>query len=193
MEKKTNKNRSVWFGLSLIVVVIAILWAGSKINFGPDYMFKGDFEGEVEEVQRCGEWRYHNLTHIPCMTSNGTIGGIMQEFLNYSLSPVQNCLQYGWSFPGFNIKNATRNFEILDQVMPICEQIHVDNITEEWLNENAECSLIKCPRFYAKAPHFPSAPFSCVKKYNIPLLSDSVEGECVEWFKEDGKLYIAKQ
>ena len=117
----------------------------------------------------------------------------MLEFVNSSLDPYANCLQYGWSFPGFNILNETRNFEILDQVIPVCEQIHVNNITETWLEENTYCSQVDCPMFYAPAPHFLSESYSCIKKYNIPFYKDSVQGECIEWFKEDGGLYIVKK
>lgn len=192
--EKIEKKNNFFLYLSIAFVICVFIWGVFIHNWGDAYVFKGNFEGELNHVYRCEEtWHYENVDAIPCIDGGGQIGGIMLEFVNFSLDPFANCLQYGWSFPGFNILNETRNQEIIKSVAPICEDLDANNLTEEWFNENTYCTVIACPIFYSPAPHFVSWSYSCIKRYNIPFFKETTKGECVEWFKEDGELYIIKK
>ena len=78
---------------------------------------------------------------MPCVW-NKTIEGIPASYINWTLSPQDNCHFWNGTFPGFNIENETRSKELYDEVLPKCIWMGVEDIDEEWLNENCEVEFV---------------------------------------------------
>ena len=97
---------------------------------------------ELNAVSKCGLWNYTNITFIPCLWE-GKIQGIFNEYINYSLSPQDNCQTFNSTFIGFNLKNDTKAKEVYDSLLPICENLYRENITIDWLKKNTICQIIK--------------------------------------------------
>lgn len=179
-EKKDLKFMGVIIFVAFLVIV-ALVWVYTS---GGMSSFVFELQGQNHDaVTKCSLWNYTEIDFIPCIW-NGIIQGIPNEYINSTLSPQDNCATYNSTFPGFNLKNDTKAKEIYDSVSPICENLYAENLTEEWLYENATCIDYRCPMFYAMPPHVPFSRVSCVKKFNIPFLEQAKRGYCLAWDSE---------
>ena len=131
------KNKKL-FLITFFITVFILGWIFFFIDFfSSDYKIILNGE-EVKEFIKCDNyWNYKNKSFIPCVW-NETIKGIPENFINWSLSPQENCHRWNGTFPGFNLDNETRNKELYDEVMPICTWFNAEDIDEEFLSE-CEC------------------------------------------------------
>lgn len=149
-----NKDRLKAIGKGFVYSVIFISLATivffiyTSLSHGKDYSYSFILNNaSVVSVDSCSEnWSYENLTAIPCVDLNLSLGGgIMAPFINWSLSPQDNCRAHGWVFPGFNIINETRNKELYLAIIPKCNTLFPENISIPWLEGNCNCTEKKKP------------------------------------------------
>jgi len=139
IERETTSKKLIIFfiisGTILLVFTSYIIIQQTEKN----YSIILDDE-EVSEFFKCDDkWNYQNKTFIPCVW-NGTIDGIPADFINWSLSPQENCIYWNGTFPGFNIKNDTISKDMYDEIMPQCIKFESKDINKEFLKD---CYCIK--------------------------------------------------
>ena len=127
-----NKKTVLQLILAIILISIALFFILIRMPIGDFYEFVLENE-TYPEIDSCGLWNYENVTLIPCIWNN-SIQGIVHGFINYSLSPEENCKAYDSVFLGFNIKNITIAEEKYKAVLPTCVTLKSGDITEEFLN-----------------------------------------------------------
>lgn len=191
-EKKSDFNYKKWglWSLLAMIVLVGALWY--LATPGPvTYSFSLDGQ-DFPAVSKCGLWRYENVSFIPCLWE-GDIQGIFNEYINFTLSPEDNCAVYNSTFTGFNLKNETRADEMYSEVLPLCENLYAEDLSYDWLIENAGCLHYECPPLYATPPHIPYKDISCVKVYNVPFFTEAKEGFCTQWRTDDGLVINARR
>ncbi|MCX6748695.1 MAG: hypothetical protein NT076_03750 [Candidatus Pacearchaeota archaeon] len=115
-------------------MIIGAYWLFHSLSTASPYYFILN-GSKTDEVMQCENlWHYENLSFIPCFL-NGSLGGIFNSQINYSLSPQDNCALYNWTFPGFNVENETRAKELYDKLLPRCFPMYSKDINEEFLKE----------------------------------------------------------
>lgn len=166
--------------LGLLILGLAFAFIVLReANRGP-FILDGE---NYDSVEKCSPWRYENIDFIPCQNSTGDYSGILPDQIDSSLSPEDNCLRYGSDihFPGFNVKNSTRNDIIIESILPVCTEISKNNLTQELLN-NFTCIKESCPFGYF------NNGINCTKYFSKDSESITKNLTCKEY--QDGNAII---
>lgn len=148
-EKIENFGRGFVWTVLLISFLFSLFAIYNTITREKEYSYTLVLDGvEVDSLDVCSkDWSYENLTSIPCVDINLSLGGgIMAPFINWSISPQENCESHGWVFPGFNILNKSRSEELYRNILPKCNTLTKEEVILPWIKgQNCKCIENKKP------------------------------------------------
>jgi len=126
---------------------------------------------EVYEMSYFTKWNYSSINFIPCQRNNidyecqGLCGlfGILNENLDWSKSPMENCEKSEGHFVGFNLYYDDINKETNDLISPRNISIKEEDLTINWLNENCECleNIEYTPNSAENSINVPCSKYKC--------------------------------